>query len=93
MKVHDRIRTARERAGISLREFARRVDVSPTHLLRLESGEQTPSEEHLGAICAVLDLDFDALSMSLGRVPVDVQKHITKTPGLLQRLRREMTAA
>lgn len=93
MKICDRIRTARERADISLREMARRADMSPSHLLRIESGDSQPSEEHLREICEHTDLDFDSVMTQMGRVPTEVQKFVLRTPGVLRQLRARMSAA
>lgn len=93
MKISDRIRTARERAEIPLRDLARRTGISPTHLLRLEAGECLPSEEHLRSICSHVSLDFDSVMRQMGRVPAEIQGYITRTPGVLEQLRRRMSAA
>ena len=93
MKVHDRIRTARERADLGLRELARRTGVSATQQFRVESGDCVPSEGHLRAICEHTALDLDSVMRQLGRVPEEVARYVIRTPGILERLRREMSAA
>lgn len=93
MRINDRIRTARERAEIPLRALARLAGMSATQLLRIEAGECLPSEEHLRAICEHITLDFDSVMRQMGRVPAEVQAYVTRTPGVLEQLRRRMNAA
>ncbi len=50
------LRAARLRAGLGLRETARRVEISHPYLLRLESGERCPSQAIADALAEVLDL-------------------------------------
>jgi len=92
-KLARRLRSAREEAGLSLRELARRMDVSPAYVHRVEMGQHLPSDDRLRSMCQELDVDFDMMMLRTGRVPVDVVEYIAKTPGVLQRLRREMDAA
>ena len=46
------IRTARERAGLSKRELARRAGTSPAAIVAYESGERDPSVRTLARILA-----------------------------------------
>lgn len=89
-KLASRLRAARERVGLSLREVARRVDVSAAYLGRVEAGDHEPSEKHMRAICSELGLDFDETMASAGRLPDDVVRFITRTPGALERIRKQM---
>jgi transcriptional regulator with XRE-family HTH domain len=56
-----RIRAAREARGISLREFARTLRVSPSLISQVERGRVTPSVGTLYAISNELELTFDDL--------------------------------
>jgi transcriptional regulator with XRE-family HTH domain len=93
IRIGTRIRSARRRADISLRELARRVEASHSHLHGIESGERAPSEKLLRAICTEVGLDFDELARLGGFVPEEIIEYVAKTPGLISRLRREMAAA
>jgi transcriptional regulator with XRE-family HTH domain len=55
------IRSARERRGISLRELARRVNVSPSFVSQVELGKANPSVGTLYAIVSVLGTTLDEL--------------------------------
>lgn len=91
-KVAARLRSAREKAGLSLRAMAERLGISPTHLSRVENGYNVPSETVLKDLCKLTGADFDSLMRCRGRVPTDVLKYIVRTPGVLERLRKEMAA-
>lgn len=54
-----RIRQGREQHGITLREFARRVGVSPSLISQIERGRAMPSVGTLYAIANELALTFD----------------------------------
>jgi transcriptional regulator with XRE-family HTH domain len=56
-----RLRARREQAGLSLRQFARSVGVSPSFLSQVENGKTQPSVATLYAICHALDLSLDRL--------------------------------
>jgi transcriptional regulator with XRE-family HTH domain len=56
-----RIRSAREARGVSLREFARGIGVSPSLISQIERGRVRPSVGTLYAISNELELTFDDL--------------------------------
>lgn len=53
------LRGVRERAGLGVRETARRAGIAHTHLLGIETGRRCPSVIVADAIAAVLELDPD----------------------------------
>jgi transcriptional regulator with XRE-family HTH domain len=55
------LRAAREHAGVSLREFARRVSVSPSLVSQIERGSVKPSVGTLYAMANELGLTLDEL--------------------------------
>ena len=59
--IGDRLRDERTRAGISQRELARRLGLSPSLISQLESGLSKPSVGTLYAIVTELDLSLDML--------------------------------
>lgn len=56
-----RLRSRRLASGISLRQFARDLDVSASFISQLETGKAQPSVATLFAICAALDITTDEL--------------------------------
>ncbi len=59
--VGARLRARRETRGISLRQFARQLDVSASFISQLETGKAKPSVATLYSICAALDMSIDEL--------------------------------
>jgi transcriptional regulator with XRE-family HTH domain len=59
--VGQRLRAERERLGMSLRELARRVAISPSALSQIETGRSRPSVGTLYAIVSELGLSLDEL--------------------------------
>jgi transcriptional regulator with XRE-family HTH domain len=59
--VGQRLRSERERYGVSLRELARRLEISPSALSQIETGRSRPSVGTLYAIVSELDMSLDEL--------------------------------
>jgi transcriptional regulator with XRE-family HTH domain len=61
------IRAARERAGFTQSQLAKRVGLAPNHVLRLESGQKiNPRFETVARIAAELGLSLDELAVAAG---------------------------
>lgn len=60
------IRATRERKGLSLRELARQVNVSPSLISQIERGRAMPSVGTLFTIATILDLDLGDMFSSQG---------------------------
>jgi transcriptional regulator with XRE-family HTH domain len=59
--VGSRLREAREKLGLSLRELARRLDISASALSQIETGKSRPSVKTLYAIVSELGVSLDSL--------------------------------
>jgi transcriptional regulator with XRE-family HTH domain len=59
--VGARLREVREAAGLSLRELARRIDLSASALSQIETGKSRPSVKTLYAIVTELGISLDEL--------------------------------
>jgi transcriptional regulator with XRE-family HTH domain len=59
--VPRRLRAERERRGISLRELARRLEISPSAVSQIETGRARPSVATLWAIVTELGMSLDDL--------------------------------
>ncbi len=71
--VPRRLRAERERRGISLRELARRLDISPSAISQIETGRARPSVATLWAIVPALGMSLDDLvapEADAARLPV-----------------------
>ena len=55
------LRSERERHGLSLRELARRLEISPSALSQIETGRSRPSVGTLYAIVSELEMSLDEL--------------------------------
>jgi transcriptional regulator with XRE-family HTH domain len=60
-EVPRRLRAERERRKISVRELARRLEVSPSAISQIETGRARPSVATLYAIVTELDMSLDEL--------------------------------
>jgi mannose-6-phosphate isomerase-like protein (cupin superfamily)/DNA-binding XRE family transcriptional regulator len=60
-EVPRRLRAERERRGISLRELARRLQISPSAISQIETGRARPSVATLWAIVTELGMSLDDL--------------------------------
>ena len=67
--VPRRLRAERERRGISLRELARRLQISPSAISQIETGRARPSVATLWAIVTELGMSLDDLFADATRKP------------------------
>lgn len=67
----ERIRELREELDFSLRELARKVDISPAFMSDVELGRRFPSDEILARIADELRTSVDDLEEHDARPPVD----------------------
>ncbi len=57
----EKLRTLRTRRGLSYRQLAKMLDISHSHLLRLETGEHKPSVDLILKIVRLFEVSFDQL--------------------------------
>src|SRR6478752_10773095 len=81
------IRREREAKGLSLRDMAKKIKVSPTFLSKVETEDWKPGEEKLRKIAEVIGCNPDDLLARAGRVPTELSDIIKQSPH-----RHEMTA-
>ena len=68
------MRSEREQAGISLKDFSRSIDISPAYWSRIERGlELAPKDSLIIAACARLGLPTDRAFIEAERLPPDMQ--------------------
>ena len=68
------VRGERERAGISLKDFSRSIDISTAYWSRIERGlELAPKDSLIMAACQRLGLPTDRAFIEARRLPPDMQ--------------------
>ncbi len=83
------VRREREAKEIGLREMAKRIEVSPTYLSKIERDEfAPPAEDKVKAIAKILGCDADDLLARAGRVSSDISDIIKRRPVELAALLR-----
>lgn len=75
------VRRKREEMGISLREMAKRIKVTPTYLSKVEREEiSPPAEDRIKALARELGLQEDKLLAIASKVSTDLQEIIRRRP-------------
>lgn len=82
------VRTARVNAGISLRQLAIRLGVTPSYVSDIENDRRVPSEDVLGRIAQELNLDRADLLARAGRLQADADRYMRGTPAATTLFRR-----
>ena len=72
------IRRTRDEKDISLREFARRLGISPAFASDVELGRRFPSDDMLARIADVLDCELTTLRKLDTRAPVEDLKRLSE---------------
>lgn len=73
-----RIRQLRGERDVSLREFAKKIDVTPAHLSDIELGRRFPSEALLKRIAISLKVGLGELEQYDSRPPVEEIKRLSE---------------
>jgi transcriptional regulator with XRE-family HTH domain len=79
--VGPRLRAHREERGLSLRELARRLGVSPSAISQIETGKSRPSVSTLYAIVSELGMSLDELFGAPRPAPSGARTAPAPTPG------------
>jgi transcriptional regulator with XRE-family HTH domain len=89
--IHD----ARVKLKLSLRDVAKKLDLTPSYLSDIENNRRIPSEEVLGRLAKLLHLDYDDLMARAGRFGEDAVRYMMRTPAagvLFRRLAQEQAS-
>ncbi len=76
----ERLRAERDRLGLSLRELARRLEVSPSLVSQIETGKIQPSVRTLYAIVSELGVSLDQLFAPPGATEATPPRSRAQTP-------------
>ena len=80
IKLGVELRRLREEKGLSLRDVAKKLDVKPPHLFRVETGESAISEEPLTRLCKILNADPEDVMTYGGQVSEDFADMMAASP-------------
>lgn len=75
-EIGPRIRKLREDKGLSLRELGDRINISFTHLSRIERGEKIPNLELLNTLANVFDVDMSYFFGEKQQVPEEFKDKV-----------------
>ena len=91
------LRSVRQAKGISIRQLAKDVNITPTYLSDIENGHNKPPEkELLETIIQKLNLDdspkvkatlFDLAARERKDIPADIKEYVMNNPELLELIR------
>ena len=74
------IRDARVAAGLSLRELAKRLFITPSYQSDIENDRRVPAEDVLRETATALKLDFDDLMARAGRFGEQAGRYMRRHP-------------
>ena len=80
MKIGEKVKKERIKRKISLREFARKLEISAAYLVDIEKGRRLPNYELLQKIADLLDIPLTALNRYNLEMPKHVRTWIEKHP-------------
>ena len=86
--LSDRIREARVAKKLGLRELAKKVNISPTHLSDIENRRRLPSEDLLRSLAENLGLEFHDLMLLAGKVHSTTQQYVRQVPEAITLFRK-----
>jgi transcriptional regulator with XRE-family HTH domain len=92
MTLGERIRARRLEVGITLRELARRVEVSAPYLTDLEAGRRHPGPDVLQRIAAALDVPASELEALDTRLSPETRRWVETQPEVARLLRTLQTS-
>lgn len=68
--MHNRIKEVRIQSNLALRPFGEKIGISATSIMRIEKGENNPSEQTIRAICSVFNVNRQWLETGEGEMYV-----------------------
>jgi len=92
-KVGDELRRRRKAAGLSLRELARKVDMQPAYLSKVETGQTSASEKLVGRMASALGEDPDAMALCAAQITDSLYDIVARHPDAFADLIRNLKKA
>lgn len=90
MEIGKKIVELRERKGLSQRELARRIDLNPSVMNRIETGERPLRADELKKVSDVLGVNADEI---LGSNPKPLTKDAKDIAKRMEEIREDLTKA
>ena len=88
MTLAEIIKEARKNSGLTLREVARKTQISLTLLCAIETGKQPrPKMKILSTLSAFYNISHDAVCISATRIPQKEFYKVIRCPALLEIIR------
>lgn len=78
----DIIRDKRVEVDLSLRDLAKRLELTPSYLSDIENNRRIPAEEVIRDIVHILGLDFDLLMARAGRFGEEAIRYMKRNPSV-----------
>jgi transcriptional regulator with XRE-family HTH domain len=76
----DVLRNARVAADLTLRDLAKKLNITPSYISDIENDRRVPSEDVLQRLAAELKLKFDELMARAGRVGDQAERYMKQNP-------------
>ncbi|MDP2940093.1 MAG: helix-turn-helix transcriptional regulator [Candidatus Omnitrophota bacterium] len=80
MQIGEKVKKERLERKISLREFARKLEISAAYLVDIEKGRRLPNQELLQKIADILDVSLSTLNQYNLEMPKHIKTWIEKHP-------------
>lgn len=74
------LRDARVSADLTLRDLAKKLDITPSYISDIENDRRVPSEDVLQRLASELNLKFDELMARAGRVGDQAERYMKQNP-------------
>lgn len=88
MTLAERIRDARERAGMSRKEVAEAANVSPEYITSIEQGRRgIKQRHHIASLAHALGIPVDSIYADVGIIPHDLQDRLINDPTAIATIR------
>ena len=87
-KIGELIRSLRKEQGVSLRELAKKVNVSFVNISHIENGKVETSKETLKQIAEALNYDVDRLYSASNYISEDIEKIVSNKPQIVPQFLR-----
>lgn len=72
--IGDKLRSIREDAGLGIKTVGRELEISYSHISKIENGHKVPSPELLQKLAHIYGIDPEVLLAQIGVLPPDIRE-------------------